>query len=97
MSAIPPTAPSRRAPAQINSLLGLSVALHEMDAAHLSDPVTSFDGLLRALNQLPLALPAVSVRKMSIFSSSQFCFSINRLYFPTLYYTLYLYSLCVFP
>jgi hypothetical protein len=66
MSGIPPPTPSRRAPAQINSLFGLSVALQEMDAAHLSPPVTSFDGLLRALNQLPVALPAVSVRKMFI-------------------------------
>ena len=86
MSGLPPPTPSRRAPAQIDSLFGLSVALQEMDAAHLSQPVSSFDGLLRALNQLPLALPAVSVRKMSI--ASLFCFSINRLYFPTLYYPL---------
>ena len=56
-----PSVSSHRAPAQINSLFALSGALKEMDAARLSQPITSLDGLMRALNQLPAALPAVSV------------------------------------
>ncbi len=56
-----PSVSSRRASAQINSLFALSGALQEMDAARLSQPITSLDGLMRALNQLPAALPAVSV------------------------------------
>ncbi len=66
MSGIQPPAPSRSAAAQINSLFALTGALQKMDAAHLSPPVTTFDGLLRAIHQLPVALPEVSVRKMSI-------------------------------
>ena len=70
MSGLPPPASSTvpttsvsspRAPPQINSLFSLSGALQEMDAARLSQPITSLDGLMRALNQLPAALPAVSV------------------------------------
>ncbi len=56
-----PSLSSHRAPAQINSLFALSGALKEMDAARLSQPITSLDGLMRALNQLPAALRAVSV------------------------------------
>ncbi len=56
-----PSLSSHRAPSQINSLFALSGALQEMEAARLSLPITSLDGLMRALNQLPAALPAVSV------------------------------------
>ena len=56
-----PSLSAGRASAQINSLFALSGAFQEMDAARLSQPITSLDGVMRALTQLPAALPAVSV------------------------------------